>query len=109
MINPAAFPQPGFFLSKDGERLHAPQVDAVMYKHLNPKLGTPHKSNRSLRKGFLSDLHNSKKFSDVEIIQWSGHTQISTLQNCYLFPNKPAEEKLSDFKAALDDDIPELI
>ena len=96
------------FVGKNGDRLHAPQIENVMYKKLNPMLGTAQKSNHSLRKGFLSELHNSCKFSDAEIIQWSGHTQISTLQNCYLFPTQPVESRMEEFIDVIDKDMPDI-
>lgn len=88
-------------LNKDGGRMHK---DAIQYveRRLNKILKTPQKSNHSIRKTCLSNMHNSGELSDEQIRAFAGHKHISTTQNCYFHDTTTHEDSKENYQKAID-------
>lgn len=88
-------------LNQRGERMHKDAINNAL-RRLNKKLGTPQKSNHSIRKTCLSNMHNSMVLSDEEIRAFAGHKHISTTQNCYFHDTQDHGDTRENYQKAID-------
>lgn len=92
------------FLDKNGNRMHNDAINNVL-RRLNKKINTVQKGNHSIRKTCLSNMYSSNQLSDVEVMQFSGHKLLSTLQNNYLFPVESKSKRTDAYETAINSKI----
>lgn len=89
------------FLNKDGSRMNTHSINNVLNRGVNKRINIKQKGNHSIRKTTLSKMNASKEFTQEEICGFSGHKQVSTLQNSYLFLTDTLENRRNAYETAL--------
>ena len=97
------------FLDKKGNRIHDHAINNVI-RRLNGVRNEKDafvitdrpSGNHSIRKTCISELHESKLFSDDTIKTFAGHKDISTTQKCYIFETHNITAYADNFQKVFD-------